>query len=51
MHLNISYLQHHFDELSDLLNKLNNKLSVIGISESQKGHTPTIKYQPLKLQD
>ena len=35
MHLNISSLQYHFDELHDLLNKSNFMFSVIGMSESR----------------
>ena len=33
MHLNISSIQYHIDELSDLLDKSNIKFSIIGISE------------------
>ena len=35
MHLNISSLQYHFDELRDLLNKPNFMFSVIGMSEGR----------------
>ena len=34
MHLNISSLQYHLDELSDLIDKSKIKFSVIGITES-----------------
>ena len=35
MHLNISSLQYHLDELSDLIDKSETKFSVIGITESR----------------
>ena len=35
MHLNISSLQYHLDELSDLIDKSKTKFSVIGITESR----------------
>ena len=35
MHLNISSLQYHLDELSDLIDKSEAKFSVIGITESR----------------
>ena len=34
MHLNISSLQYHLDELSDLIDKSEAKFSVMGITES-----------------
>ena len=34
MYLNISSLQYHLDELSDLIDKSKTKFSVIGITES-----------------
>ena len=34
MHLNISSLQHHLDELSFLIDKSKTKFSIIGITES-----------------
>ena len=42
MHLNISSLQYHLDELSDLIDKSEAKFSVIGITESRlkKGIVP-----------
>ena len=50
MHLNISSLQYHLDELSDFLNKSNIKFSVIGISESQiKKYKPPLSN--INLQD
>ena len=35
MHLNISSLQYHFDELNELLEKADIKFSIIGITESR----------------
>ena len=35
MHLNVSSLQYHLDELSDLIDKSKRKFSVIGITESR----------------
>ena len=35
MHLNISSLQYHLDELSDLIDKSETKFNVIGITESR----------------
>ena len=35
MHLNISFLPYHFDELSELLNDLTIKFRIIGITESR----------------
>ena len=35
MHLNISSLQYHLDELSDLIDKSEAKFSVTGITESR----------------
>ena len=50
MHLNISSLRYHFDEISDLLNKSNIKFSVVGISESWiKKAKPTLRN--INLQD
>ena len=42
MHLNISSLQHHFEELDDLLNTPKTKFHVVGIAESRlnKGILP-----------
>ena len=42
MHLNISSLQYHFEELDDLLNTSNTKFNVVGITESRnkKGIAP-----------
>ena len=42
LHLNISSLQYHFEELNDLLETSNTKFSVIGITESRlkKGTKP-----------
>ena len=34
MHLNISSLQYHLDELKDLIDKSKRKFNVIGITES-----------------
>ena len=35
MHLNISFLPYHFDELSELLNDLTIKFKIIGITETR----------------
>ena len=35
MHLNISFLPYHTDELINLLNKLNTNFKVIGITEKR----------------
>ena len=35
MYLNISFLQYHLDELSDLIDKSEAKFSIIGITESR----------------
>ena len=35
MHLNISSLQYHFEELNDLLESSKTKFSIIGITESR----------------
>ena len=35
LHMNISSLPYHFEELEELLNEINIKFSIIGISESK----------------
>ena len=54
MHLNISSLQYHFEELNDLLETSKTKFSVIGITESclKKGVTPisNINLQNYKIE-
>ena len=54
MHLNISSLQYHFEELNDLLETSKTKFSVIGITESRlkKGVTPisNINLQNYKIE-
>ena len=54
MHLNISSLQYHFEELNDLLETSKTKFSVIGITESRlkKGITPisNINLQNYKIE-
>ena len=54
MHLNISSLQYHFEELDDLLNTSKTKFNVVGITESRnkKGISPlsNINLQNYKIE-
>ena len=54
MHLNISSLQYHFEELDDLLNTPKTKFNLVGITESRlkKGISPlsNINLQNYKIE-